>query len=142
VKAELLLAGLRLSGDGLEQEEIVIARLGAPQHSPHEAVRALVEERNAGGTVVPRAALELRQADREAGWVDAGLGRKAHQAAERLLLRASGNDEHRVLEIADQRVERAAMSPIGGSSHGATQLDDLGLSSSPRNSRRRSPCVV
>jgi hypothetical protein len=141
VKAELLLAGLRLSGDGLEQEEIVIARLGAPQHSPHEAVRALVEERNAGGTVVPRAALELRQADREAGWVDAGLGRKAHQAAERLLPRASGDDEHRVLEIADERVERGGRVAHRRIVARATQLGHPRLSSSARN-RRRSPCVV
>src|SRR3954470_2448312 len=53
----------------------------------------------------PVGAVLVREADEEARRVDARLGGEADQAARALALRAGGDDEHRVVEIADERVE-------------------------------------
>jgi hypothetical protein len=47
----------------------------------------------------------MRQADREARRVDARLRCKAHEAPERLAVSARGHDEHRILELADERMK-------------------------------------
>ena len=52
------------------------------------------------------AAVLVREADEEARRVDARLRREADQAARALPPRAGRHDEHRVVEVADQRVER------------------------------------
>ena len=53
----------------------------------------------------PVGAVLVREADEEARRVDARLGREADQAAGALAVRARGDDEHRVVEVADERVE-------------------------------------
>ena len=50
--------------------------------------------------------VHLLPADREARRVDAHLAREADQAPERLVARPGGDDEHRVLEVSDQALER------------------------------------
>src|SRR4051794_13582117 len=58
VEGEVLLApGAR--GDGLEQEELVIAGVEAVDHAPHEPALAALEDRQPLGPVVPLAVREL-----------------------------------------------------------------------------------
>jgi hypothetical protein len=145
VERELALGGVPLCRDRLEQEGVVIAGVGPPDHAADEPVRAVVEDRHAVRPLAPGGAGELvdvvaglaaeqlgqlgrvcgdavhaehvrvapaaeravlvRQAHREARRVDAHLRGEAHEAPERLVPRARGDDEHRVLEVADERVE-------------------------------------
>ena len=77
-------------------------------------------------------AVVVREADREARRVDARLGREADQAAERLAAGAGGDDEHRVLEAADERVE-------GGC---GVHADRRTRRAAPQPARRRACCTV
>ena len=150
VERELVLVGAGLRRDGLEQEGVVVAAVGAPEDAADEPVRAGVEERHPARSLVPRAARGLvdlvpglaaeelrqrlrirrdavdaeqlrvpaatvravvvRQADDEPRRIDAHLGGEADQAAQRLLVRAGRDDEHRVLQVTDERAERGATS--------------------------------
>lgn len=53
----------------------------------------------------PGGAVLVRQADEEPRWIDAALGGEADQAAGELLALAGGDDEHRVVKLADQLLE-------------------------------------
>src|SRR3954453_9751522 len=99
-------AGARAPGAALELVDLV-AGLAAEQLDQvlrlrrHEVDREqLGPDRDAVGAVL------VREADDEAGWVDARLRGEADQAARALAARARGDDEHRVVEVADERVER------------------------------------
>ena len=84
-----------VAGLAAEQLGEVLGVGGHRVHTEHRRVPA-----------VPERAVGVREADDEARRVDAGLGGEADQAAERLAVgRARRDDEHRVLEIADEAIE-------------------------------------
>ena len=68
---------------------------------------AVDRERRGVAAAAIRAVL-AREADREARRIDARLRGEADEAAQALVARAGGDDEHRVLEVPDDRVEGRA----------------------------------
>ena len=65
----------------------------------------------------------MREADEEARRVDARLRGEADQAAGALAAGAHGDDEHRVVEIADERVERRLGHAFQRPQHAALALE-------------------
>ena len=84
---------------GLAAEQLGQLRLLLGDEVHAEQLGAL---RDAVGAVL------VREADEEARRVDARLGGEADQAAGALAVRARRDDEHRVVEVADERVEGRA----------------------------------
>ena len=84
-----------VSGLAAEQLGQVLGVGGNGVHAQHLRVTAVAER-----------AVLVREADDEARRVDAGLGREPDQAPQRLAVaRSRRDDEHRVLEIADEALE-------------------------------------
>jgi uncharacterized protein (DUF305 family) len=55
-----LVAGMALLRDhGLEQEQVMVAPVGAPHHAPHEAVATALQQWDPAGSLAPLAACEL-----------------------------------------------------------------------------------
>ena len=99
---------------GLAAEQLRQLRLLLGDEVHAEQLGAL---RDAVGAVL------VREADEEARRVDARLGGEADQAAGALAVRARGDDEHRVVEVADQRVERRARSRVPRQDHAPLALE-------------------
>src|SRR5919201_4576804 len=92
----------------------LVARLPAEQVGEVAGVgRHPVHRQVLGAATQPIGPVEVREAHEEPRGVDARLGGEADQAPRPLTVHGRRDDEHRVVEVADERVERVLLAHAG-----------------------------